>query len=64
MCAGAGADVVVDGLGDAGEGGERVMVLWRLWVGKSMLMLGLVRMLVLMWVVVCVRQRHKACAGS
>ena len=40
------------------------MVLWRVEVGKSVLMLGLMRMLVLMRVVVCVRQRHKACAVS
>ena len=45
-------------LGTQVRGGERVMVLWRVGVGKSMLMLRLMRMLV------CVRQRHKACAGS
>ena len=45
--AGAGADVVVDGLGETGDGAVACMV------GKSVLMLGLLRMVVLMRVVVC-----------
>ena len=40
-------------LGTQVRGGERVRVLWRVGVGKSVLMLGLMRMLVLMRVLVC-----------
>ena len=44
-----------------GVGGERVMVLWHVRVGKSVLMLGLMRMLVLMQVVVCQATPQSLC---
>ena len=61
--AGGGVDVVLDGLMQV-RGGEQVMMLWCVGVGKSMLMLRLMQMLVLMWVVACVRQHYKACQGT